>query len=347
MTRNTTEAELAAIMADVQTDVSEPRRLRLFSVDDLRQLPPPSWLVEPFIPDRGVSVLFGASGSLKSFLALDWTLSIAAGTEWLGHPTATGPTVYLALEGGHGLLKRIEAWQQLHPDVDVSDFRAVIDIVSLLEEGDVQLLAEAVKEEIAEPPRVIVIDTVARAMPAGDENSARDVGLLIAASDLLARTFECSVLLVHHSGHGETGRERGSSALPGAAEARLRLSRSGDRLTLTTLKQKDHSEADPLNLTYREVGESLVIEAGEQGSWRPTDAMSQVLRVLGDASGPLSQRQLEEAVSFKGTTVRAACVQLADEKRIDRYAGPNNSWLHRLRDEPDRVPLTLIEGDET
>ena len=346
MTRATSHDQLADLAAEVRTELAEaPRPLRLLSIDDLRELPPPSWLVDQLLPDYGVSVLFGASGSMKSFLAADWALSIAAGVPWLGHRTEPGPVVYAALEGGHGLLKRIEAWTAEHEGDPREEFRAVVDLLNLLDGGNVHELVDIIRQRIDVPPRLIVIDTVARAMPGGDENSTKDMGLVIAASDLLARTFSCAVLLVHHTGHGESGRERGASALPAAAEARLRLSRSGQQLTLTTLKQKDFVEADPIQLTYREVGESLVLALGEQGSWRPTEAMAEITRLLGQADEPLSQRQVEDAVAFQSKTVREALRQLADDRVIDRVSGPRGSLLHSLRDEPDRRPLQLLNGD--
>jgi RecA-family ATPase len=66
-------------------------------------------------------------------------------------------------------------------------------------------------------PVLLVVDTMARSMAGGDENSARDVGLVIAATDACrAACPSLAVLIVHHTTKdGDT--YRGNSALEGAA----------------------------------------------------------------------------------------------------------------------------------
>jgi hypothetical protein len=53
--------------------------LRLLTADELDGLPDPRWLVDGILPERAIAVLYGQPGIGKSFLALDWAFSIAAG----------------------------------------------------------------------------------------------------------------------------------------------------------------------------------------------------------------------------------------------------------------------------
>ena len=57
---------------------------RLFSLNDLLNMPPPKWLVEGMFEANSLVMVAGAPGSLKSFLALDWILSMATGRKWHG-----------------------------------------------------------------------------------------------------------------------------------------------------------------------------------------------------------------------------------------------------------------------
>ncbi len=66
---------------------------------EVEQLPDPSWLINPILPEQGLVVLLGPPGIGKSFVALDWALSIKAGQEWLGHSLMQGNVLYIAAEG--------------------------------------------------------------------------------------------------------------------------------------------------------------------------------------------------------------------------------------------------------
>ena len=63
------------------------------------------------------------------------------------------------------------------------------------------------------PPTVIVVDTLHRFL-SGDENSASDTKTMLDACGALIHEFNCTVLLVHHTGVSEEAqhRARGYSA---------------------------------------------------------------------------------------------------------------------------------------
>jgi hypothetical protein len=87
---------------------------------------------------------------------------------------------------------------------------------------------------------MVVIDTLARAMPGADENSAQEVGLVIAGCDALRDTLGCSTMPIHHSGKDETRGARGTSALRGAWDTALEIAgSSGKRATMTVVDQKE------------------------------------------------------------------------------------------------------------
>src|SRR4051812_17701834 len=72
----------------------------LMSVEDLDCLPEFAWLVEGWLPQNGLAVLYGAPARGKSFLAFDLSFSIASGQDlWFGAKMRRGPVVYVAGEG--------------------------------------------------------------------------------------------------------------------------------------------------------------------------------------------------------------------------------------------------------
>src|ERR1043166_3612319 len=82
---------------------------RLQPLGAVMDMPPPSWLVDGLIEEGVLAVLYGASGEGKSFLALDWALSVASSRSWQGRQTRTGAVIYVVAEGGRGIAKRIKA----------------------------------------------------------------------------------------------------------------------------------------------------------------------------------------------------------------------------------------------
>ena len=231
----------------------EPR-FRLWTPEELAKLPPPTWLLEGFIAENSLAALFGPAGVGKSFLALDWAMRIATHAAWLGHATRWGPVLYIASEGGVGLAHRVKAYRDAREVTRDLRLWFCREPVNLLDARDVrELLASWTALETGLRPALVVFDTLSRSLPGADENSAQDVGLAIAATDLIRRETGAAVLLVHHTGKDGL-QERGSSALRGACDAMFSLKETDGALVLTSEKQKDAPEAEPVRLRLVPVG---------------------------------------------------------------------------------------------
>ena len=102
------------------TEVAQPPNpFKLWSVAELIALPPPNWLVNGMVEERAFGVLYGPAHSFKSFVALDWALSIATGHAWQGRPVRKGHVLYVVGEGTTGFARRIKAWLKEHDCTDV------------------------------------------------------------------------------------------------------------------------------------------------------------------------------------------------------------------------------------
>lgn len=235
------------------------KKSRLLSIDDMLALPPPAWLLDTVLPASGLSILYGPSGSAKSFLALDWALSIAAGISWFDRDVMAGPVVYVAAEGAAGYGVRLRSWLQSRLSAEARPEYPALFLPEPVELAN-PLSIEPFRREVSDrcgEPQLVVIDTVARCM-VGDENSAQDVGAVIRGVDHLRAKLGCAVLLVHHTGKsGET--ERGSSALRAASDCMIRTTRDGPQITIDCDKQKDFEAFSPIRLSLAPVGLSCVL----------------------------------------------------------------------------------------
>jgi hypothetical protein len=116
-------------------------------------------------------------------------------------------------------------------------------------------------EEHGAYPGLLVVDTVARCMVGGDENSARDMGQFIENVSRFCEPYGAASLFIHHTGKNGVD-ERGSSALRGAADTVMAMRPEGSGLKLTCEKQKDAAEFDAIRLHLGSEGQSCVIEPG-------------------------------------------------------------------------------------
>lgn len=221
----------------------------LVPADDFCTKPAPiKWLVKHWLQEQALIMVHGPSGGGKTFAVLDWSLHMAAGLpDWNGHKVKPGAVVYLAGEGHHGLRSRVAAWKQHHKAGSLNMWlsRAGCDLNT--PEG-YQHVLDAVRA-LPTPPSLIVIDTLHRFL-LGDENSAQDAKTMIDSCAGLMREFNCSVLLVHHTGVSDETqhRARGSSAWKGALEIEISIvpAKNDQPMQIVQRKSKDAEEAQPI-----------------------------------------------------------------------------------------------------
>jgi len=231
---------------------------------DMRDLPDPSWLVANLIPAHAVAVLYGPTGTFKTFTALDIGVAVAAGIPIWERAVAQGAVAYCAGESPLGIArKRLPALMQYREiaDPDAVPFALVPAVPLVSTPSDIEALIAALKGTGLRFA-LIVIDTVARALGGLDENSAKDVGLLRAAMEQLRDTFDCSVLLIHHTGKDESRGARGSSALIADLDAAFESKADPEVLavTLRCEKQRDADPFTPIRLKGKPAYGSIVFD---------------------------------------------------------------------------------------
>jgi hypothetical protein len=206
--------------------------------------------VEGIFAADSFSCVYGAPSAGKTFFLLDLALHVACNRPWNGRGVEQSGVVYVALEGAGGFAKRLKAWCKHHRVTDLADlpFHAMVGSFDMRNDksttGDIVETVKAKSAIWGKPVRLIVIDTLARAMAGGDENSAKDMGAIIAIADSIRLATGANVCLVHHSGKDDSRGARGSNALLGAVDTEIKVDRDGLTRTAIVKKQKDGQEGD-------------------------------------------------------------------------------------------------------
>jgi len=245
---------LASAAEEEAREIAKARpRFALRSLSEVEeQLPKPAF-IEGIAPQGSLFGLVGPFGSGKSFVAIDWALSAATGRDWCGRKVNGGAVVYITPEGTEAFGKRTRAWRinrgnasEGEPVECPGNFHLIAEAPLLMYPGDVEELLRAI-QALPTAPALVVVDTVARHMVGGDENSQRDMGLFVAGADRIRAATGATLLLVHHT--GKDGKMRGSTALPGALDAYAEVTKTGElSLTLSCGKAKDGAPFLPIGL---------------------------------------------------------------------------------------------------
>ena len=151
---------------DPSTEV-DPDRYRILYDDEIENLPPPQWLVEGYLLTNSIAALVGPSEAGKSFLCIDWAMAIATGTEWLGQQVQEGTVVYAAAEGAAGMGARVKAWKQERGLSGRLGVGFMFEEINFLNEKEREAFIARLGQ-LPEPPALVIIDTFAWAMAAGD-----------------------------------------------------------------------------------------------------------------------------------------------------------------------------------
>lgn len=235
-------------------------RFQVKSTTEFTSAPPPRWLVKGVLPEAELVVMYGASGSGKSFLALDLAAALDQGVPWRGEiKTRQARVVYIAAEGAGGFRSRIRAWEHEH---QARLGLGIIDAApNFLEKEDVLEVAKAV---IAwGRADLIVVDTWAQVLPGANENSGEDIGRALAYCKGLRRATGATIMLVHHSGKDESRGARGWSGLRAAADAELEVVRDGERRAMQITKQKDGEDGAGFGFELVQCPTGVLDEDGE------------------------------------------------------------------------------------
>lgn len=245
------DPEVVEAIEEEQAPKPRPQRLSTF----LKDVKPPTWLIEGIATEGSVGFIAGEPKSFKSWFSLDMALSIATGGLYLDYFRVIKPgrVLYIQEEDSAITVKQRskKIWRSKSTDKVIlekgevywvpggdNEFDPNIDIYCMegfvVSEGHWQeWLDEVLTDAAAEgdPYVFVLIDTLMNVAGDVEENKAQQMTTRIfKPMKVLMRKHDCALRFVHHMGKGGEDRRGGrrllgSTALHAWAEDSLYLTR--------------------------------------------------------------------------------------------------------------------------
>lgn len=216
-------------MSTVTVPKDQSARFPIVWFDEIPEQKSSEYLVKGVIECQTVCVVYGPPGSGKSFWCIDLAAHIATGRTWRGKRVNSGLVVYIAAEAGSSILRRFTAWREVNLGEAYEEAVPLVVMpraVSLLDPDSVTALILELRQISADaglPVSLVLIDTLSRSLPGGDENSSQAMTTVINVADQIRDDLGATTLFVHHTGKDTARGPRGHSSLLGAVDTEIMI----------------------------------------------------------------------------------------------------------------------------
>ena len=221
--------------------------------------PPPAIVDGGILLDKTLCLVLGQPKSGKTLFATNLALKISFGEDYLGFKINNPKKVlYLSAEGGYypnrnriklmgAPLQQIQNASILgqnfdfntYSNYDLSDDKSIKEIISIIKKHEVE---------------VLIIDPLVR-FHSGDENSAKDISVVMKNIRSLIEDYNLSIIIVHHSGKQVGRGARGSSVITSEYDSRI-----------TITKQQNYSILS-FDMRHVETPEKMKVKLNTDSLW--------------------------------------------------------------------------------
>lgn len=210
------------VAVDPEGDPAPHGRFKVYSLSELlEQDTSISWVVEGVFSKPSVNVIFGESGTKKTYLLLDCALHVAMGREWLGHSVEQCGVLFVDEENGvRRVGRRLQSLCKIHrADPDLPFAATDTAHVNLTRREDVDALGALLGER---RPGLVIVDALVEVTGGADENAAGEMQPVFGALKELAEQHDCAIVVIHHSNKARG--YRGSTVIKSSVDLMLEIS---------------------------------------------------------------------------------------------------------------------------
>lgn len=224
------------------------------------------WLIKGVFARGESSAWIAPPGGMKSALMAQASICVAAGLDWNGHRSKeTAGVVYFAFERADLVRRRLQA-HGVRQDLTGLPIAVVNTPFDLTKPDSFKRVVDTIRDVERHFGCSIglgIFDTFAKLISAGggDENSAKDQGLVFASLQRIKNNTDIHVAIVGHTGKDENRGMRGSNAALGDVD--VMVSVSGDVIRTATVTKANDAPEGPLFSFKSDVHEFGTDEDGD------------------------------------------------------------------------------------
>lgn len=311
------------------------------------QFPPRSCIVQPWLPDQGLTLIYGPRGILKTWFGLSIAVSVAAGEQFLGwHVERPRNVAYLDGEMPARVLQ--ERLRKLLPPGDL--IGSIRLITPDLQPDGILDLSSLADQESLEPHLqgidLIIGDNLSCLVRTGKENEGES-WLPVQGWALKQRAKGRTVCFLHHANKG--GQQRGSSRREDVLDTVISLRRPQDYQPSEGAKAELHFEksrgffgddAKPLEIALTSDGDKLTwtYQALE-------DSMH--TRIVSLANEGLSQKDIAIELDLNKSTVSRHFKSAQEHGELHGCTPRGRNRATQAKNEDKRATKYATEGATT
>jgi len=304
------------------------------TAQEVMNRPPKPWLIDQIIGEKDFVMLFGESGSGKTFISFNLIMHAITGRgRFSGEFEVLRPmrVIYMTSEGLSGLGQRIKSAVQ---SFGVSDdelenlelYEQIIQFVNPAYKNYYMNFLDELKV-LTQEVDILWLDHLSSTLPGKGDSDQAAATEAQAAIAHIHRELECAVIVNHHTGY-DTSHGRGMTNYKDIADMQIQTKGTSNPRTLICVKNKDGGEwqSRTYDIVPFEGTESCTISWGGRVQ-TPVDLINNALDLL------------ESEIAKNPGLNQSAIVQL-----MTKYGWGRNKTRARLRDLGNRIIMECSEG---
>ena len=305
--------------SDHAQEGEESKYFTFLEFNGLRDLPKPQWLIHGMLASKGIAFIYGPPKNAKTYVAVTLASSVATDMLWMGRLTRHGHVIYIAGEDIDDVALRFRGFAEYHGLQDMPNLHIFPCPLALA--TDTPLLIASLKHHYGDIDiALIIVDTLAICTLGIDESSKKEFDKVIGSTEMLWRTFNCCVALIHHE--GKNGEMRGTSNMEAIAMSKIRVFQADNNVVIKSVLIRRGKPFDDIFLDWETI--EFPGEYDEMGELLTTSVLVKSEKTAPTAAGtlsPLMQEIMEHLSTMGGYDV--ARTELMKACLIDRAKEPD------------------------
>jgi hypothetical protein len=328
-----------------QTPLSE--KIKTMS-DLLSPQPPVEWIVKDFIAEENLSIVYGDSGSGKTWMMLHMMGCIAVGNDWMGKEVRQAPVLLIDEESGNNRLAR--RMQKIIPIMGGDETTPFYSIsMAGVDLRDASVLFDIEKIIIENKIKLVCLDALMDLIPGADENSVKEILPAFSGLKKIIEKLGTTFVMIHHS-KKDGGGYRGSSAIKGVVDTMIEIEKPllSDIMKVAMTKNRDGEPGTFMaKMVFTDV--SFHLEETTAQPEGPSTAEKFILRFLLE-NGRSLKKNVENQASCEGVrNIQRTWTKLLQsgiiEKVPDMKMKNNQAVMQIVVGKEDEV-RTILEQNE-